>query len=137
MTKIRTYSELNRLNTFEDRFNYLVLGGEVGVMTFGFDRYLNQKFYTSTEWRQLRNHIIARDAGCDLGLEGHETFKNLTIHHMNPMRVEDVVEGNDDILNPEYLIATTQLTHNAIHYGNINSLPKPWIPRSRNDTRLW
>lgn len=111
--------------------------GQVGEPTFGFDRYLNQRFYTSREWRQLRHHIIARDSGCDLGVEGYEIFDKIIIHHMNPMMSEDLIHGNDDILNPEYLITTTHRTHNAIHFGDESLLPKEFVERSPGDTLLW
>lgn len=135
--RIRTYSELRRIDSFEERFRYLSLMGQVGEPTFGFDRYLNQRFYTSREWRQLRHHIIARDNGCDLGVEGYEIFDKIIIHHMNPMMSEDLIHGNDDILNPEYLITTTHRTHNAIHFGDESLLPKEFVERSPGDTLLW
>ena len=136
-TMIRRYSELSRLNTFEDRFEYLRLGGEVGRSTFGFDRHINQKFYRSTEWRQLRDFVIVRDSGCDLGILGYEIVEGALIHHINPMVVDDIVHGNDWILNPEFLITTTHNTHNAIHYGDASLLPKVVISRHPGDTKLW
>lgn len=134
---IRRYSELRRLDTFEDRFEYLKLRGGVGEKTFGFERYLNQQFYRSTEWRRTRQIVIARDNGLDLGFEGYEIYDRIIIHHMNPMTIEDVESGSDDILNPEYLITTTHMTHNAIHYGDIGLLPKPLVARQPGDTKLW
>lgn len=134
---IRRYSELRRLDTFEDRFEYLKLRGGVGEKTFGFERYLNQQFYRSTEWRRTRQIVIARDNGLDLGFEGYEIYDRIIIHHMNPMTIEDVESGSEDILNPEYLITTTHNTHNAIHYGDIGLLPKPLIARAPGDTKLW
>jgi hypothetical protein len=134
---IRTYRELRRLNTMEERFDYLSLRGQVGESTFGFDRWINQDFYTSKEWRDLRHEVIVRDEGCDLGIPGFEIHSRLAIHHMNPMRVEDIVDGNDDILNPEFLIVVSHRTHNAIHYGDASLLPKPPIERRPGDTRLW
>lgn len=134
---IRTYSELQRLSTFEDRYRYLVLRGEVGRSTFGFDRYINQQFYTSREWRQVRHRVIARDLGCDLGIEGYEIFDRLIIHHMNPMGIDDIVHHDDDILDPEFLITTTHLTHNAIHYGDESQLPRVFVDRRPGDTKLW
>lgn len=134
---IRSYSEVRRLDTFEDRYRYLALRGEVGASTFGFDRYINQQFYTSSQWRQVRHHVIARDNGSDLGIEGFEIFSNLVIHHMNPMTVEDITHGNDDILDPEFLITTTHQTHNAIHYGDEGLLPRPFAERRPGDTKLW
>lgn len=137
MTKTRSYSELHKLYTFEDRFDYLKMSGEVGKSTFGFDRYINQKFYTSYEWKQTRYHVISRDNGCDLGVPGYEINGALLIHHMNPMTVDDIVHGEDWIFNPEYLITTTQRTHNAIHFGDESQLPKVVLDRSRDDTKLW
>ncbi len=134
---IRTYTELSRLRTFEDRFKYLKLRGQVGESTFGFDRYLNQRFYTSVEWRNLRHRVIARDLGCDLGIEGYEIHKGLFIHHMNVMEVSDITTSNPDILNPEFLITCTQVTHNAIHYGVDDFTPRQVVTRKPGDTRLW
>ena len=136
-TMIRTYSELQRIQSFRERFNYLALRGTVGDSTFGFDRWMNQQFYRSAEWRHIRNHIIARDLGCDLGAEGYEIHNRLYIHHMNPMTVEDLRDGNDSVIDPEFLITTTHLTHNAIHYGDERLLPKPLIQRRPGDTKLW
>lgn len=135
--RIRTYSELAQLSSFEDRYDYLALRGEVGTSTFGFDRYLNQSFYTSYAWRNIRSHVIARDYGCDLGVKGYEIHDRVYIHHMNPMTVEDIVHGNEDVLDPEFLITTTHRTHNAIHFGDKNLLPKEFVPRRPNDTKLW
>ena len=134
---IRTYSELRRLTDFEDRYKYLALRGSVGRSTFGFDRYINQQFYTSTQWRQIRHHVIARDLGCDLGVEGYEIHDRVYIHHMNPMTVNDIAHGEDSILNPEFLISTTHRTHNAIHYGDERLLPRPLTERRSGDTKLW
>lgn len=135
---IRTYSELKELKTFEERFKYLKLGGVVGVETFGFDRYFNQKFYTTTEWKQLRNHIIVRDLGCDLGCEDHEIFgQRIIIHHMNPIDLEDIEKKSDFLLNPEFLITTIHSTHNAIHYGDESLIVTAPIERRRNDTCPW
>lgn len=135
--KIRTYSELRRLDTLRERFEYLKLNGRVGDMTFGFDRFINQKFYTSNQWRHIRSHIIARDQGCDLGVEGFEIHSRLYIHHLNPMTVRDIVDGDDSILDPEFLITTTHLTHNAIHYGDEKLLPRLLVDRKPGDTKLW
>ncbi len=135
--RTRRYSEVRRLNTLEERFEYLKLGGRVGETTFGFDRYLNQQFYTSREWRSLRDRVILRDEGCDLGIEGFEIHSGLYIHHLNPMTVEDITSKNPDILDPEYLITCTHQTHNAIHYGDRNLLRKAHIPRRPGDTKLW
>jgi hypothetical protein len=137
MTRIRTYSELRRFDTLEDRFNYLVLRGHVGISTFGFDRHVNQAFYTSTEWKQIRHYVIVRDNACDLGVEGYEIHSRLLIHHMNPMTVDDIANGDPSILDPEFLITTTHKTHNAIHFGNDRLLPRPVAERRPGDTRLW
>ena len=135
--KIRTYSEFRRLDSFEDRFKYLALRGVVGAPTFGFDRWMNQRFYTSAQWRQLRFDVIARERGCDLGVEGYEVHDRLYIHHMNPMTVANLKEGDEEILDIEFLVATSQLTHNAIHYGDEKLLRKPFVPRRAGDTKLW
>lgn len=134
---IRTYTEMLRYPTFEERYAYLQLRGGVGHATFGFDRYLNQRFYTAREWRQLRNHIIARDEGCDLAVEGYDIFTKIIIHHMNPLTVDDVIHGEDKLLDPEFLITTTLRTHNAIHFGDERQLPKRYVDRRPGDTRLW
>lgn len=134
---IRSYSEMLQFKTFEDRYEYLRLRSSVGKSTFGFDRYINQQFYRSSEWKQIRNHVIARDLGLDLGVEGYEIHDKILIHHMNPMAVEDIDDGISDILDPEYLISTTHRTHNAIHYGDRSLLIQPLVERTRNDTKLW
>ena len=136
-TTIRTYSEVIEIPEFEDRFLYLMLRGQVGHSTFGGDRWLNQRFYTSREWRSLRNYVIARDEGNDLATPGYPVHAKLIVHHMNPMEVEDITHGNDDIFDPEYLITTTLRTHNAIHYGDARQLPKPFVERRPGDTTLW
>lgn len=133
----RTYTELIRLHTFEDRFDYLVLHGDVGRSTFGFDRWINQGFYRSREWKHVRNHVIARDQGCDLGIDDYDIFSRLVIHHMNPMSAGEIVEGDESILDPEFLITTTHRTHNAIHYGNERQLLLSFAERQRGDTKLW
>ena len=137
MTMIRRYSELRHIPTFEERFEYLKLNGSVGRETFGFDRYINQRFYTSKEWRDIRHHVIARDLGLDLGAEGYEINSRILIHHMNPIVADDILHKNDDILDPEFLITTCHNTHNAIHYGDQSLLPKSLVERTRGDTRLW
>jgi len=134
---IRTHSELIRLGTFEERFEYLRLHGDVGRSTFGFDRYLNQKFYRSREWKSARDYVIVRDMGCDLGVNGYEIQDGALIHHMNPMTVNDIMHNESWILEPDYLITTTQRTHNAIHYSNISLLPKVVVAREKGDTKLW
>lgn len=133
----RTFSELIQFSSFEERYRYLQLRGEVGFSTFGFDRYMNQQFYRSREWRQVRQFVINRDQGCDLAVEGYEIFDRIYIHHMNPMTVDDIKHGNEDILDPEFLISTTHNTHNAIHYGDESLLPQVFVPRSPGDTKLW
>lgn len=136
-TMIRSYSELRQLDTFLERYRYLALRGTVGQSTFGFDRHMNQQFYTSREWRQIRHHVIVRDNGCDLGFFGHEIHSPPIIHHLNPMTVEDFESGGSHILDPEFLIATRHLTHNAIHYGDEKLLPRPIVARRPGDTKLW
>lgn len=137
MSMIRSYSDFRRLTTFEDRFRYLALKGVVGSTTFGFDRYMNQKFYTSREWRRARQVVIVRDNGCDLGIEGYEIHKGLVIHHMNPMTVKNLRDSDPSILDPEFLITTTHDTHNAIHYGDERLLRMPLVERKVGDTKLW
>lgn len=135
--RIRSYSELISLPTYEDRFEYLKIGGFVGRETFGAERYLNQTFYRSAEWKRIRHQVIARDLGCDLAVEGFDVHDRIIIHHMNPITPEDIHSHNMDILNPEYLISTAHRTHNAIHYGDILSLPSRLIERKPGDTKLW
>lgn len=137
MSRLRRYSELKRLCTFIERFRYLALQGQVGSSTFGFDRHINQTFYRSSEWRNVRHHVIARDLGCDLGIRDHEIFDKIYIHHMNPMTLDDISIGNSDIINPEFLICTTHRTHNAIHFGDERQLPKRLVVRKPGDTKLW
>lgn len=137
MARIRTYSELSQLATFDERFEYLSIRAGVGVATFGWERYLNQRFYTSREWRDTRHVVIARDLGCNLGVPGYDIFDRITIHHMNPITAEDVETGNPEILDPEFLITVDHITHNAIHYGNADTLPKPFVERAPGDTKLW
>lgn len=134
---VRRYSELRSIASFEGRYHYLALRGDVGRSTFGFDRYLNQRFYASRQWKHVRNRVIARDHGCDLGVEGYEIYSDLYIHHMNPMTPEDIREGKPEILDPDFLITTTHQTHNAIHYGDERLLPRLLAARSPGDTKLW
>ena len=135
---IRTYSELIKLQTYEERLNYLMLYGTVGSDTFGFDRYLNQMFYKSKEWQKIRKDIIIRDMGCDLGLQEYEINDKIYIHHMNPLTKELILEGSDFLLNPEYLICVSYDTHQIIHYGNRGTLIKRGpIIRTKNDTCPW
>ena len=136
-TSIKTYSELITLPTFEERFAYLQLSGVVGKDTFGFDRYINQFFYRSKKWRSIRDQVIIRDNGCDLGVEGYEIYGNILIHHINPITIKDIERESEFLLDPEYLITTTHNTHNAIHYGDASLLPATPIERSRNDTCPW
>lgn len=135
---IRTYSELITLPTHEERFNYLRLDGRVGMDTFGFDRHLNQMVYQrDPRWKKARDTVIIRDNGCDLGIEGYEIYGKITVHHMNPITVDDILEDRDWIFDPEFLICTTHITHNAIHYGDKNLLMKAPIERRPNDTCPW
>lgn len=136
--QIKSYSELKILDSFDERFEYLKLGGGVGRSTFGFDRYINQRFYKLKEWHDVRNFVITRDLGCDLGVPGYEIHTDLHVHHMNPITRDDIMEHDEDILDPEFLITTTQKTHNAIHYGSDNKLyPKVVMQRMPRDTKLW
>jgi hypothetical protein len=133
----RCYSELSKLKTFEERFDYLQLKGKVGVDTFGFDRYLNQRFYTSAEWKRARRDVIIRDNGCDLGVPGYELQNGIYVHHMNPISVEDLIHGETWIIDPEFLICVSYNTHQAIHYGDRSLLPKLPVERSMNDHCPW
>lgn len=135
--KIRTYSELRRLETFEERYSYLRLQGSLGVKTFGFDRWMNQQFYKSMAWLQVRDKVILRDGGCDLGIPGFEIYSGLIVHHMNPITKEDIEHSDEWIVNPEYLITTSLRTHNAIHYGDETLLPRGPVERKAGDTKLW
>lgn len=135
---IKTYSELITLPTFEERYRYLRLSGSVGKETFGFDRYLNQLFYQRSQlWKRIRDEVIIRDCGCDLGIEGREIYGRVLVHHMNPIGVDDLLHESDFLLNPEFLICTTHNTHNAIHYGDENLLIRDPIERTKNDTCPW
>lgn len=133
----RCYAELKQLPTFEERFEYLKLSGQAFNDTFGFDRYLNQKFYSSPEWKRVRRDVIIRDEGRDLGVEGYEIQNGLYVHHMNPILPKDIIDVKDWILNPEYLICVSFNTHNAIHYGDKSLLPKLPKDRKPNDTCPW
>lgn len=137
MKNLKTYRELKRFDTFEERFRYLQLIGQVGEDTFGFDRYINQQFYRSVEWKRVRDIVIIRDFGCDLGIKDREIHGRIIIHHMNPIRKEDFNIDPEYLLNPEYLICCTHQTHNAIHYGDEKLLVKEYEPRKPGDTRLW
>ena len=131
------YSELKRLKTFRERYEYLRLGGRIGESTFGFERFLNQALYTSQRWKLLRHQIIVRDNGCDLGVEGYEIADKIIIHHMNPLTRDQMREPDESMFDPEYLICVSQRTHNAIHYGDANLLPQPIVERRPNDTCPW
>lgn len=134
---IRTYTDLARLRTYEERYRYLKLAGSVGSSTFGFDRYLNQQFYRSSEWRRIRSDIIARDEACDLGIRDREIYGQILVHHMNPITPDNFSNDFDEILNPEFLICTTHATHNAIHYGDESLLILPAPERRFGDTFEW
>lgn len=134
---IKSYSELILIPTFIERFRYLKLSGSVGEATFGYDRYLNQAFYQSTEWRNFRRKIILRDKACDLGVEGYEIDKYIILHHINPITKEDLLRSYDCLMDPENVICVSHNTHNAIHYGDETLLITEPIVRSANDTRLW
>ena len=134
---IRTYSELCKLKTFKERYDYLRLCGRVGKETFGFDRYLNQIIYKLPEWKSVRDKVIVRDCGCDLGMEGYEIGEKILVHHMNPITMDDIINHSQDIFNPEYLICVSHQTHNAIHYGDESQLILEPVERSPNDTCPW
>lgn len=135
---IRTYTELTKLKTFDERFRYLMLRGAIGEETFGLDRYLNQNFYKSYEWKAIRNAVIMRDMGCDLGIEEHEIFGRILIHHMNPITMRDILDRNEIALDPEYLITVSHETHNAIHYGDESILHRyDIVERKPNDHCPW
>ena len=134
---MRTFKELNRLKTFEDRYEYLRLKGAVGQDTFGFDRYINQMFYRSSEWKRVRDQVIVRDNGCDMGDQDYPISGRIIIHHMNPIHKEDFDDNPDYLLNPDYLVCVSHNTHNAIHYGDSNLLPKLPVERKPNDTCPW
>lgn len=135
--KSRSYSELRRNETFLERYRYCALRGKVGESTFGFNRWMNQGFYTSREWRQTRDEIIVRDEGCDLGVDGYEIHKGLYIHHLNPITPNQIESGDDCLLDPNNLITVALNTHNAIHYGDESLLPQPLVERRPGDTKLW
>lgn len=134
---IRRYSELIRYDTFLDRYHYLNLVGQVGIETFGLDRYLNQTLYRSSRWRRTRNQVILRDNGCDLGVEGFDIFDKIIVHHINPLSVQDIEEDVDEIYDPEFLICCSFDTHNAIHYGDERLLPQLPVERRPGDTCPW
>ena len=136
-TNLRSYSELITIDSFTGRFDYLKLNGVVGVSTFGFDRYLNQRFYKSQEWVSIRNHILIRDGGYDLGIEDRLVGGKIIVHHMNPLLIEDIILLKPIAIDPEYLISMSINTHNAIHYGDENLLIKEFKERTPDDTKLW
>ena len=135
--ELLTYSDLSKRSAFLARFRYLAIGAQVGAKTFGYDRHLNQSFYGSYLWKRVRDIVIIRDGGCDLGVPGHEIHDKIYVHHMNPIQVQDLVEFNEDILNPEYLISVSHQTHNAIHFSDENQLPRVFAERKPGDTTLW
>jgi hypothetical protein len=135
--RVRSYTELSRIDSFEGRFKYLSVRGQVGVDTFGFERWINQGFYHSAEWRTARRDVIARDYGRDLGIQGYEIYDRAIVHHMNPIEVSDITHFDIDIINPEYLITVSHRTHNAIHYGDSSLLVQPLVLRRPGDTKLW
>lgn len=137
MSKIKTYNELCQIDTFEERYHYLKLQGVLGVQTFGFDRWVNQRFYRSHEWKVVRDYVIVRDNGCDLGIPGFEIHSNLLVHHMNPISLNDLNHGEEWIIDPNFLITTSLRTHNAIHYGNESLLPREPTVRKAGDTKFW
>lgn len=134
---IKSYKELRQLRTFEERFEYLKIGGIVGKETFGLARYLNQRFYLSSEWKHTRRDIIVRDNGCDLGVKDREIFDRIIIHHINTITIDDIELGRDCLFDPNNLICTSHDTSNAIHYGNSSLLSKPYQERRKGDTHLW
>lgn len=140
MNKLRCYSDLIQYSTFEDRLHYLELHGVVGEDTFGFDRYINQKFYKSPEWRRVRDFVIVRDNGCDLAVKGYDIGDRIIVHHMNPLTLDDISNSSDFLLNPEYLICVSKETHDIIHYGFSSdrySKSKEPVDRKPGDTKLW
>lgn len=138
MSLLRSYSDLLTLTTFEERFNYLKLDGKVGSDTFGFDRFINQQFYRSNEWKRIRNQVILRDNGCDLGIEDHPIYGRIIIHHINPVTIKELIDSDEFLFNPANLICVSHDTHNALHYGDETFLKKNEITtRLPNDTILW
>lgn len=134
---MKTYTELLKFPTFEDRFNYLILNGAVAEETFGFDRWFNQNFYRSDEWRSIRDFVIIRDGGCDLAMDGYEIYDRIIVHHMNPISKSDILHSSDILINPEYLVCVSHNTHNAIHYGDASLLMTAPIERRPGDTCPW
>lgn len=137
MTKIRTYEELRHIPTFEERFRYLSLVGQVGDSTFGSERYLNQQFYNSHQWHRARDFVIMRDNGCDLGIPGREIYSKIFVHHLNPISPESLKFGWPELLDPDNLITVSHRTHNAIHYGDERQLEQDFVERRPGDTKEW
>lgn len=137
MTKIRTYTDLMKLRNFEERFNYLKLDGKVGLDTFGHERFLNQTFYKSDEWKKVRDYCIIRDKGCDLAVFERPIYGTIFVHHMNSITKKDILERNPNIFDPEFLVCVSFNTHNAVHYGDIRLCVKEYNPRTKNDTIPW
>lgn len=137
MNKVRTYYGLMQLQSYEERFQYLKLDGSLGSLTFGFDRYLNQSFYTSVEWKRVRNEVVVRDNACDLGISDRQLHGKIFVHHMNPITLEDIERSSDILLLSKYLITTSHVTHNAIHFGNEKNLVVLPRERTKGDTILW
>lgn len=135
--RIKCYSELIRLPTFEERFEYLKMSGIIGEQTFGSRRELNQALYRSVEWKRIRESVLRRDGACDLGISDQMIFGNYIIHHINPITIKDICDGNDYVFDPEYLICTTHETHNAIHYGDSTLVVNAPVDRKPNDTIPW
>ena len=133
----KNYNEMIQLQTFVDRYEYLRLGGVIGLSTFGFDRWINQRFYKSQEWKNAREFVITRDEGCDLAIPGYEIYSGLIVHHMNPVTLDNVLHGEESLIDPQYLICTSLKTHNAIHYGDGLLLPRGPVVRKSGDTKLW
>ena len=134
---LKTYSELLTIPSFDERFQYLSLRGSIGSITFGFDRYLNQDFYNSWSWRSVRDKVIIRDNACDLGILGRDIYDAIRVHHMNPITIDDINNGNPALLDPEFLICTSIGTHNALHFGDSKKIKSLPIERRKGDTKLW
>ena len=135
--RIRTYRELIKMDSYKERYEYLRLSGSVGEDTFGFDRWLNQRFYRSGEWRRIRKPCIARDLACDMAVPGYEIHGPVYVHHMNPLTKQQILDGVEDMLSPEFLVCVSLDTHNAIHYGNEEQIIQDYVERKPGDTRFW
>lgn len=134
---MKSYSELSKLKTFEERYEYLRTNSTVGADTFGFNRYANQAFYRSPEWKKTRNKVITRDNGCDLGVDGYELNEKILIHHINPISMQQIIDRDPIIFDMDNLISVSHRTHNAIHYGDVDQIPKGPVERKTGDTKLW